>query len=521
MLLYYYITSGLTAITCLGISLIILRKKPFEKFHIQLLRLNLCVALWSLFLLFHYLAKTERTAIITVMSLHIFAILIPSFYLHFVVSFLNLRKPIAIKISYSISAFFIISSFTPLFIRTVEPKLFFNFYATAGPLYIEWIFSYAILSAYGMYLLIQNYMVSIPGRKNQLRYLIASSAIGFTGGLTIFPLFYNIQLPPVGEHIIFLYPLIFSIAVIKHNLLDLNIVIKRTIVYSLSVILITLIYLITVLILEKLLRNFVGYQSFLITLIAAVSIAIVFTPIKNKIQTFIDKIYVTTVYQRLQNELLESDKQKALSVLAAGMAHEIRNPLTAIKTFAEYLPQKYNDPIFREKFSRLVTSETERINALITQLLEFAKPSKLKNEDVNIHNILNDTLDLLSGEMVRYNIELIKEFTIDTNVIIKADPIKIKHVVFNILKNAVEAIGRDGKIIVKTIREDKLQIQISDTGCGMNLKDIGRIFEPFYSSKETGTGLGLAVVQSIVKEHNGIITVKSTPGIGTCFTITL
>ncbi|MFH1645066.1 MAG: ATP-binding protein [Candidatus Omnitrophota bacterium] len=520
-MLTYYITSGLTAVTCVGMAVIILRKKPFKKLHIQLLRLNICVALWSFFLLLHYLAKGEKIALTTVHILHIFAILIPSFYLHFVTSFLNLKKPNIIKIAYSVSSFFIISSFTPYFIKKVEPKIFFNFYATAGPLYTAWIFSYISLSAYGIYLLIKNYQISIPERKNQIRYLIASSAIGFTGGITIFPLFYNIQLPPIGEHIIFLYPLIFSVAVIKHNLLDLNIVIKRTIVYSLSVILITLIYLVTVLILEKLLRNFVGYQSFLTTLIAAVSIAIIFTPIKNKIQSFIDKLYVTTTYQRLQKELLESDKRKALSVLAAGMAHEIRNPLTAIKTFAEYLPQKYNDSIFREKFSRLVTSETERINALIIQLLEFAKPSKLRNEELNINNLLDDTLDLLSGEMVKHNIELVKEFTTNSSMVIKADAIKIKHVLFNILKNSIEAIGRNGRIIVKTTRKDKLQIEISDTGCGMKIKDIGRIFEPFYSSKESGTGLGLAVVQSIVKEHNGIITVKSTPGIGTCFTVTL
>lgn len=367
----------------------------------------------------------------------------------------------------------------------------------------------------------KNYPLASPLKKNQIKYVLLASFIGFTGAATIYPLFYDIPFAPIGEHIIFLYPVIFTLAVLKHNLLNLNIVIKRTAVYSVSVILITLAYLITVLLAERLLRDVVGYQSLWSTIIAAVGIALLFTPVKNRVQRIIDKFYITSAYQRFQKELLESDKQRALAHLAAGMAHEIRNPLTAIKTFSEYLPQKFNDADFREKFSRIVTGEVDKINSLIAQLLEFAKPSQLKISPCDIHALLDDTLNLLSADIIKNNIKLTKAYTRKDSVV-NVDPNKLKHVFFNIIKNGIEAMKGGGSLTVATHREhDRLVIEISDNGCGIKDRDLSRIFEPFYSSKEKGTGLGLAVAESIITEHGGAIQAKSTPGCGTTFIISL
>ena len=479
------------------------------------------VAAWSFFLFLHYISKTEYLALFTSRLLHSAAVFIPACYLHFIIRLLGIERKRPLQRAYALSIIFLIAAFTPYFVSGVEPKLNFNFYSTAGPLYSLWMLSYLGIAGYGIYLMLKNYSLSSSVKKTQIKYVLVASVIGFAGGLTIYPLFYNIFIAPVGEHIIFLYPVIFTIAVLKHNLLDLNIVIKRTIVYSISVILITLVYLIVVLLSERLLRNMVGYQSLSVTLIAAVVIALLFTPIKNRVQSIADRFYVNGAYHRFKKEFLESDRRKAMANLAAGMAHEIRNPLTAIKTFAEYLPEKYNDADFREKFSRIVTTEVDKIDSLISQLLEFAKPSVLKVSAVNIHDVLENTLNLLSGETIKFNIRVSKDYTKEKGIIY-ADANKLRHVFLNILKNAIESMQGGGELRVSTsCTEDRFRIEITDTGVGIKQKDLNRIFDPFYSLKEKGTGLGLAIAKSIVTEHGGSISVKSNPGSGTVFTLLL
>ncbi|MDP8297217.1 MAG: ATP-binding protein, partial [Candidatus Orphnella occulta] len=200
---------------------------------------------------------------------------------------------------------------------------------------------------------------------------------------------------------------------------------------------------------------------------------------------------------------------------------EIRNPLTAIKTFSEFLPQKYNDKTFRDDFSQIVKAETQRIDSLVSQLLEFAKPSALNIKPCDIHGALDYTLSLLSGDILKSEIEIVKNYDKARDTV-AADPEKLKHIFFNLIRNSIEAIDKNGRIIISTrLSEDYFNIEIRDNGHGIKKKDLNKVFEPFFSSKESGTGLGLCVVQSIVAEHGGNISAKSAPGEGTTFTVSL
>jgi signal transduction histidine kinase/uncharacterized membrane protein len=520
-MLAYYATSLLTAIASLILGIFVLLKNPGNRLHRSLFRLNIVVSIWSFFLFLHYASKTHSHAMLSLYILHSAVIFIPACYIHLVTDLLGLKKTVQIKASYLICLLFLPLVYTPYFINGAQPKLIFRFYANAGPLYILWITTYAIMAGYGMYLMIKHYRLLSCIKKIQVRYVLSASIIGFSGGATIYPLFYDIPILPVGEHIIFLYPVIFAVAVLKHDALELNIAIKRTIVYSLSIALITLAYLVIVLISERFLRGVMGYQSLGITVIAAVIIALIFSPLKNWVERIIEKFYIRNAYQRMQKELVETDKSKALAQLAAGLAHEIRNPLTAIKTFCEYLPKKYNDKAFRDDFSQIVNYETEKINSLIGRLLEFSKPSVLKIAPCNIHETLDYTINLLSAETLKSGIDIVKYYSKENHTIY-ADSVKLKHVFFNLMKNSIEAISGKGKIIISTNRDqDRFKIDIADNGCGIKSADLGRIFEPFFSLKDKGTGLGMSVSQSIIFEHNGTIFAKSAPGIGTTFTISL
>jgi len=224
--------------------------------------------------------------------------------------------------------------------------------------------------------------------------------------------------------------------------------------------------------------------------------------------------------ERLRQELARTEKLKAVATLAAGMAHEIKNPLASIKTFAEYLPQKYDDPAYREKFARIMSQEVDKMNLLVQRLLEFARPTQPRLQSVRVSGVVKETLDFLQGTLLQRQIQVETNFSETDEVL--ADPAQLKQVFLNLLLNSVEAVVPPGRITVSTGQEDgHLHVIVADTGRGIPKKDLPHIFDPFFTTKPTGTGLGLSVVHSIVQEHGGRVHVKSELEQGTTVTITL
>lgn len=227
--------------------------------------------------------------------------------------------------------------------------------------------------------------------------------------------------------------------------------------------------------------------------------------------------------ERLKEEIRRTDRLRAVATLAAGMAHEIKNPLTSIKTFTEYLDVKFDDKDFRDKFKRIVGSEVDRINTIVGNLLDFAKPRPLSQRRVNVNKLLEETLALLSNDFIRRKIDVIRGYGPKATDTIKADPNRLKQAFLNLFLNAMDAMKTGGKLVVEMdkTKDGSLQITIEDTGKGISEETLSHIFDPFYSSKETGTGLGLSIVHGIIKEHGGQITCESETEKGTRFIITL
>jgi two-component system sensor histidine kinase HydH len=216
---------------------------------------------------------------------------------------------------------------------------------------------------------------------------------------------------------------------------------------------------------------------------------------------------------------------KSIAILASGMAHEIKNPLTPIKTFSEQLPSHLDDKEFLLKFSRIINKEVDRIDSLVQELLNFAKPSPPQLKQVNIHQLIEQTLDLLNNEIIRHKINLNISFE-NKNILISIDSKQIKQALLNIFLNAIEAMPNRGTLTINTsvianAVKQSLIIEISDTGCGIDAKDLPHIFDPFFSKKDHGTGLGLSITHEIIKNHNGRILAESELGKGTAFRIEL
>jgi len=228
--------------------------------------------------------------------------------------------------------------------------------------------------------------------------------------------------------------------------------------------------------------------------------------------------------RRLMDEIRRTDRLKAVATLAAGMAHEIKNPLTSIKTFTEYIDKKYDDSEFRLKFKKIVGSEVDRINAIVSSLLDFAKPRPLSLKKIQVNKLLEETLALMSNDFIRGKVDVVRGYVSGSENIIKADPNRLKQAFLNLFLNAMDAMKNGGKLVINTRLSDRgnsLEVIITDSGGGISQEELLHIFDPFYSCKETGTGLGLSITHGIIKEHGGQISCESETGRGTKFIITL
>jgi signal transduction histidine kinase len=206
---------------------------------------------------------------------------------------------------------------------------------------------------------------------------------------------------------------------------------------------------------------------------------------------------------------------------AAGMAHEIKNPLASIKTFAEYLPERYQDPVFRQKFFRIVQTEIDRINTIVKELLDFAKPAPLQLEAVAVSPLIEETLTLLSNHRMEQGVEL-RTCLQGNGLTIQADPKQLRQVLWNLLLNSLEAMPSGGQLEVTTAtRQGCLLLQVADTGCGISEEHQHKVFDPFFTTKERGMGLGLAIVKAVVERHGGRIAIRNRPGRGALVEVSL
>jgi signal transduction histidine kinase len=230
--------------------------------------------------------------------------------------------------------------------------------------------------------------------------------------------------------------------------------------------------------------------------------------------------------KKSKSYIRRADRLASLGTLTAGLAHEIRNPLVAIKTFTQLLPERLDDEEFRNQFLNIASGEVDRIALLINELLDFARPSDPKLELEDINSILDGMILLISTETKKKHIHIIKNYIADLPPV-NIDRDQIKQVFLNILLNAVEATPENGEIVVRTRPfvkpggEPYIQIEFTDTGRGIPKEHLEDIFNPFFTTKATGSGLGLSISNQIIQEHKGYIDVESQLEKGTSFFINL
>lgn len=223
---------------------------------------------------------------------------------------------------------------------------------------------------------------------------------------------------------------------------------------------------------------------------------------------------------KVQEYMHQSEKLSLVGQLAAGAAHEIRNPLTVIYGFMQLLQSNLSEEERNKYHVPLILQEIERVNKIVTELLLLSKPSRPNYREVRLEEVLASILPLMKGEAALHDIEIIENY--DENILFHADVEQLKQILLNLMKNGLEAMPHGGSLTIRSNQdESRIQIIIEDTGFGILPEHINRIFDPFFSLKEDGTGLGLPISMRMVKNHGGDMIIDSKPGIGTTITISL
>jgi two-component system sensor histidine kinase HydH len=227
--------------------------------------------------------------------------------------------------------------------------------------------------------------------------------------------------------------------------------------------------------------------------------------------------------RELQERVSRSERLASLGRLAAGMAHEIRNPLSSIRGFAQYFQKRFSDQAQEREYAAIMVKEVDRLNRVITDLLDFARPREPHREIQALAPIADHALEILGPDLAARKVRAARLYTADLPPV-PVDRDQFLRVFINLILNAAEAMEAGGEITIALERSAApggVGIAVSDTGAGIAPEDADKIFEPFFSRKKKGTGLGLAIVHQIVAGHGGTIGVESAPGQGTSFRIFL
>lgn len=245
-------------------------------------------------------------------------------------------------------------------------------------------------------------------------------------------------------------------------------------------------------------------------------------PQESELRGYIVTFHDLTRVRRLEFAMRQSEKMAAVGQLAAGIAHEIRNPLASMSGSLQLLDSTFtSDNAEEKKLMRIALREIDRLNNLITEFLDFVRPEVLKEDPVDINQVLRDVLEMakLNGSL-RKDIQQVVDLQAARSIPGHRD--KLKQALLNIIMNAYQSMNEsaDPAIEVTTRdRDDAVVVTIKDRGCGIDAVGLRRIFEPFHTTKPKGTGLGLAITHKIIENHQGRIYVESTKGVGTEFTL--
>ncbi len=495
---------------------------------------SLGISLWGGGIFQFLMMDDAKVLLILSRAINLSSLFIPMFFFHFVLlltdKFAELKKELFVYYLlfsvYWATAFFIPSSF----VKSISPKGGFHYYPDAGWLYYAFPLIFFYLLIRGLVILYQSYKQVSSIKRNQYKYFLVFSLLGLGGGATTFFLAFDIPIYPYGAILVPIYNLMVAYIIVKHQLMDIRVVIRKSVIYTLLISLLTTAYVSAVYLLERTFSHALGYSSIIGSVVAFVVLTIILVPLKSFIQSFVDKFFFKASYlqvveenQLLRDEVLRGERYKTLADLSHQIIVEIRAPLTTMMEYRDKLDKHLNEPEFLQKFSQVFGKEIGGIQALVNRLAEFSESKPLNLRFANIVLLIDEALSLMQPHFQEKKIILYKFYDSKTEKMVNIDDQQMRQVLGYILAASARSILDDGGQIWIGIEESKgfLEIRIKDTGQGFSKEALIRVFDPVLNLKGAEGGGMLFRAQSIISNHGGKIIVDSQVGEGTEWIIQL
>ena len=625
------------------------------------------------------------------------AVFIPPSAYHHLLKLLDKKVPRKFVLTnYLLSLFLFLANFDTWLVKNVSSKSIFPFWPDPGPLFHVHFAQIVALSFLGLWTLSKEHRTSGGLRRNQIKFLLIAEGIGWPGAFTNYPLWYDIPILPYGNILVTFYAAIFAYAVVRYRLLDIEVVLKKSLTYALLLLVLLVPCYLVVIWGQQTAFGHIDYLFSILTLMVFIIVGFLFPKLRFRTEEALERVLfkkrvnyrntllnssrdmvsivdledlsnnlvrtiskalgvkraslflvddvkgaynlvavlgndvssfkntcllrsdplVTEVsksregivkeelemtreipnsqqtaekmgqidaeislpiiskhkligilnlgakeekgvysnedlellstlanqaavaienarlYQNLkqsQDTLRRADRLSSLGLLTAGLAHEIRNPLVAIRTFTQLLPERYEDAEFRDGFQSLALKEVDRICGLITDLLSFARPSRPNVAQEDMNDVIDGIARILDTQAKEKSVELTRDFAPNLPKV-WIDREQMKQVFMNLIFNGIQAMNDGGTITISTristpAATDQspsfVQVEVRDTGIGIPEENLEHIFDPFFTNKDEGSGLGLSISHQIVQEHGGYVTVQSKVGKGTSFLVNI
>lgn len=523
--------SGLAnGIVALGFGILVFLKKSRSLVNVLFFLMTLALSIWS-FGYWQWMSSSDAdTAIFWVRILSIGSLLIPVFFYHWIIVILKKIHGInkfILLLSYLFVLVSLFFSFSEYFIVDVEQKLFFLFWPNPGVIYTLYLLIvYIGLILYSLYLLISRYLSSVGEHKYQILYIILGAVFGFGGGLTNFFLWYDIHIPPYGNFLVALFPLLLGYSIVKYRFFNI-----KTVATEILVVFILITLLIQLLLSNSLFEIILrGIFLILVAVFGYLLIRSVYQEVEHREE--IERL--AKDLEKANVRLRELDRLKSEFVSIA--SHQLRSPLTSIKGYASLIM----DGSFGE-VSKSICEAVGKIfdssGLMMTSIQDFLDVSKIEQGKMDYKYEVFDVKDLakLVVEELRPT-ALKKDLLLSFNLIekgiypIKADYNKMKQVLNNLVDNSIKYTKKGSVTVYVSKKEEgkKVLIIVSDTGIGISKETLPKLFDKFVRSPNansvnvSGTGLGLYVVKKMVEAHKGKVWAESEgEGSGTVFYVEL
>ncbi len=697
MILYCILTSAINAAASLGLALLVFWRQPRSKANLAFSWFALTGAVWSGFYFLWQISGNAVDAELASRLLTASAIVIPVAYFHFVQRLLGRRRVLELRIGYAWAAVFAALAFSPWLVTGTAPRGGFPHWPVPGPLYSIYLLVFFYYVCVTALMLVRGMRQAEGLQRNQLRFVLLGTSVGFLGGSTNYFLWYDIPIPPIGNGFVAVYVMAVGYAIIRFRLMEVNLLVARLVSYSAFIALMSLVtpgivaaiaqlpiiagkydvslvpiffasFLTTTAMFalvpalrrrvdsfleprvlgsrmadRALMRGLVAkinsakdelemMKEVVLSLAEALAVKQVAiytrtefeTPFtrraatglpagegplvyiersplvlslqdgersiildetvhsamgelrtyysglrqKQGIEIAVPVIGDTVFYgfitlgprasralysdvdvslldaiglqiglnlraRQLERRASQTEKLISLGTLAAGLAHELRNPLVSIQTFSALLKERGTELDFQEEFSAVVQRDVSRIASIVENVASFAESNKVQMTGVNIVEVLRAAAEILRPELVRNNVELVLPGT--EAAMVAANYSQLLQVFLNLIQNSVQAMeGRSGSRVTidfearQEVPQRLICVTITDNGPGIEPAILAHVFEPFTTTKSTGErrgkhgmGLGLAIVKRIVQHHHGEIHATSVPGEGTTFRVFL